>query len=179
MKKTFLPLVIALIFSLAACNQQPTGEDQPSDEVTEVPATLLNDNGAAPSVTAVEDTEEKVISTVQVLNTKQFEEKVCELNTPKGFQYKGKLPAVVDFYADWCGPCRGIAPYLVEFAKEYAGQIVIYKVNIDKCPEVSQAFGIQSIPTLLYMKPNAQPTATVGALSKEELKQVIEDSLLK
>ena len=73
MKKTFLPLVIALIFSLAACNQQPTGEDQPSDEVTEVPATLLNDNGAAPSVTAVEDTEEKVISTVQVLNTKQFE----------------------------------------------------------------------------------------------------------
>ena len=179
MKKTFLPLVIALIFSLAACNQQPTGEDQPSDEVTEVPATLLNDNGAAPSVTAVEDTEEKVISTVQVLNTKQFEEKVCELNNPKGFQYKGKLPAVVDFYADWCGPCRGIAPYLVEFAKEYAGQIVIYKVNIDKCPEVSQAFGIQSIPTLHFMKPNAQPTATVGALSKEELKQVIEDSLLK
>ena len=179
MKKTFLPLVIALIFSLAACNQQPTGEAQPSDEVTEVPATLLNNNGAAPSVTAVEDTEEKVISTVQVLNTKQFEEKVCELNNPKGFQYKGKLPAVVDFYADWCGPCRGIAPYLVEFAKEYAGQIVIYKVNIDKCPEVSQAFGIQSIPTLLYMKPNAQPTATVGALSKEELKQVIEDSLLK
>lgn len=179
MKKTFLPLVIALIFSLAACNQQPTGEDQPSDEVTEVPATLLNNNGAAPSVSAVEDTEEKVISTVQVLNTKQFEEKVCELNNPKGFQYKGKLPAVVDFYADWCGPCRGIAPYLVEFAKEYAGQIVIYKVNIDKCPEVSQAFGIQSIPTLLYMKPNAQPTATVGALSKEELKQVIEDSLLK
>ena len=178
MKKLFLPLIIALAFGITACNQ-PAGEDQPAEEMTEVPSTLLNDNGSAPSVTAVEEVEEKVISTVQVLNTNQFEEKICELNNPKGFQYKGKLPAVVDFYADWCGPCRSIAPYLVEFAKEYAGQIVIYKVNIDKCPEVSQAFGIESIPTLLYMKPNAQPTATVGALSKEELKQVIEDSLLK
>ena len=178
MKKIFLALIVAMLFGFAACNQ-PTGEDQPSEEVTEVPATLLNDHGSTPSVTAAEEVEEKIISTVQVLNTKQFEEKVCDLNNPKGFQNKVKLPAVVDFYADWCGPCRGIAPYLVELAKEYAGQIIIYKVNIDKCPEVSQAFGIQSIPTLLYMKPNAQPTATVGALSKDELKQVIEDSLLK
>ncbi|MBR0077188.1 MAG: thioredoxin [Bacteroidales bacterium] len=178
MKKLFLPLIIALAFGITACNQ-PTGEDQPAEEMTEVPSTLLNDNGNTPSVTAVEDTEEKVISTVQVLNTKQFEEKICDLNNPKGFQYKGKLPAVVDFYADWCGPCRMVAPILVELAEEYAGQIIIYKVNIDKCPEVSQAFEIQSIPTILYMKPNAQPTATVGALSKDELKQVIEDSLLK
>ena len=171
-----------MLFGLAACSStadNATSSDAQQDGIIEVPPTLLNDNGSTPSVTAVEEVEEKVISTVQVLNTEQFEEKVCELNNPKGFQYKGKLPAIVDFYADWCGPCRSIAPYLVEYAKEYAGKIIIYKVNIDKCPEVSQAFEIQSIPTLLYLKPNTQPTATVGALSKDELKQVIEDSLLK
>ena len=183
MKKLIIPLLFGiLIGTSAACNRTAEATDDAADvqdETTEVPATLLNDHGSAPSVTAVEETDQKVISTVQVLNTKQFEEKVCDLNNPKGIQYKGSLPAVVDFYADWCGPCRGIAPYLVELAKEYAGQIIIYKVNIDKCPEVSKAFGIESIPTLLYMKPNAQPTATVGALSKDEIKQIIEDSLLK
>ena len=181
MKKLIIPLLFGILFGITACNRSADTSDEElaAAETTEVPATLLNDNGSAPSVTAVEETEQKVISTVQVLNTKQFEEKVCELNNPKGFQYKGTLPAVVDFYADWCGPCRGIAPYLVELAKEYAGQIIIYKVNIDKCPEVSQAFEIRSIPTLLYMKPNTKPTATVGALSKDELKQVIEESLLK
>ena len=183
MRKLIAPLIFGiLIGSFAACSRTAEATDDDADvpaETTEVPSTLLNSNGAAPSVTATEEAEEKIISTVQVLNTKQFEEKVCELNNPKGFQYKGKLPAIVDFYADWCGPCRSITPLLVEFAKEYAGKIVIYKVNIDKCPEVSQAFDIKSIPTLLYLKPNAQPTATVGALSKDELKQVIEDSLLK
>ena len=183
MRKLIAPLIFGILMgSFAACSRTAEATDDDADvpaETTEVPSTLLNSNGAAPSVTATEEAKEKIISTVQVLNTKQFEEKVCELNNPKGFQYKGKLPAIVDFYADWCGPCRSIAPLLVEFAKEYAGKIVIYKVNIDKCPEVSQAFDIKSIPTLLYLKPNAQPTATVGALSKDELKQVIEDSLLK
>ena len=181
MKKLIIPLLFGILFGITACNRPADTSDEEAGvaETTEVPSTLLNSNGAAPSVTATEEAKEKIISTVQVLNTKQFEEKVCELNNPKGFQYKGKLPAIVDFYADWCGPCRSIAPLLVEFAKEYAGKIVIYKVNIDKCPEVSQAFDIKSIPTLLYLKPNAQPTATVGALSKDELKQVIEDSLLK
>lgn len=183
MKKLIIPLIFGvLIGTSAACNRASNATDDDADaqtETTEVPSTLLNDNGTAPSVTAVDEAEQKVISTVQVLTTKQFEEKVCDLNNPKGFQYKGSLPAVVDFYADWCGPCRGIAPYLVELAKEYAGQIIIYKVNIDKCPEVSKAFGIQSIPTLMYMKPNAQPTATVGAMSKDEIKQIIDDTLLK
>ena len=178
MKKLIIPLIFGILFGISSCNRTAEATDD-EGETTDIPSTLLNDNGSTPSVTAMEETEEKVISTVQVLNTKQFEEKVCDLKNRKGFQYKGSMPAVVDFYADWCGPCRSIAPYLVEYAKEYAGKIIIYKVNIDKCPEVSQAFEIQSIPTLLYLKPNTQPTATVGALSKDELKQVIEDSLLK
>ena len=182
MKKLIIPLIFGILFGISSCNRTAEATDAEGnlqDETTEIPSTLLNDNGNAPSVTAGEETEEKVISTVQVLNTKQFEEKVCDLKNRKGFQYKGSMPAVVDFYADWCGPCRSIAPFLVELANEYAGQIIIYKVNIDKCPEVSKAFGIESIPTLLFMKPNAQPTATVGAMSKDEIQQVIDDFLLK
>ncbi len=176
-----------LLFSIAtiafvACGSSSNDESVSTDSTTnttDVPATLLNGNGTTASVTKQADNDEKVISTVQVLTTEQFVEKVCDINNPKGFQYKGKLPAIVDFYADWCGPCRGIAPFLVELAKEYEGKIIIYKVNIDKCPEVASAFGVESIPTLLYLKPNAQPTATVGALKKEEIKKIIEDSLLK
>ena len=79
--------------------------------------------------------------TVQTLSTKEFCEKVYDINAD-ALKYKGDKPAIVDFYADWCGPCRAIAPTLQELAEQYAGEIVIYKVNIDNSPELAHAFGI-------------------------------------
>ena len=92
--------------------------------------------------------------------------------------YLGKVPAIVDFNATWCGPCRRIAPILEELAAEYAGQIVIYKVDVDKCGDIAAAFNIQSIPALLFIPMSGEPTMTVGSRGKEQFKNEIETILL-
>ena len=91
----------------------------------------------------------QVKSKVVTLTTEEFKAKVCNIDAD-GFKYLGKKPAIVDFYADWCGPCRAIAPTLEELAKEYGNKIVIYKVNIDASPELARAFNIRSIPAVMY-----------------------------
>lgn len=98
---------------------------------------------------------------------------------PTEWKYKGDKPAIVDFYADWCGPCRSISPVLEELAKEYDGQIYIYKVNTDKERELSSALGIQSLPSLLFIPMEGQPQMAKGALPKETFKKIIDDFLLK
>ena len=91
--------------------------------------------------------------------------------------YKGKKPAIVDFYADWCGPCKRLAPILEEINKEYGGKIVIYKVNVDKEKELAQQYAIKSIPTIFLFAKGAKPAAIQGLPSKEELKKYIEEHL--
>ena len=86
---------------------------------------------------------------------------------------------LIDFYADWCGPCKMVAPILEELSKEYAGKIYIYKVDVDKEPELAKAFGIQSIPTLWFVPMKGEPQVSMGALSKEQLKGYIDKVLLK
>ena len=88
-------------------------------------------------------------------------------------------PVLLDFYADWCGPCKMVAPILEELSKEYAGKIYIYKVDVDKEPELAKAFGIQSIPTLWFVPMKGEPQVSMGALSKEQLKGYIDKVLLK
>ena len=95
------------------------------------------------------------------------------------WKYEGDKPAIVDFYATWCGPCKRIAPVLEELAKEYAGKIVIYKVDTDREKELAKAFGITSIPTLLFIPMNKDPQVANGALPKESLKQAIDEFLLE
>lgn len=92
--------------------------------------------------------------------------------------YEGDKPCIVDFYADWCGPCKKIAPVLKELAAEYKNDIVVYKVNVDNEKELASAFGIQSIPTLLFVPKNGKPQLAQGALSKEEFVKQINDFLL-
>ena len=92
--------------------------------------------------------------------------------------YEGDKPAIVDFYATWCGPCKALAPVLEELAKEYAGKVYIYKIDVDKEEELAGAFGIRSIPTLLWIPQSGKPTVTQGALPKPELKKMIDDTLL-
>ena len=108
------------------------------------------------------------------LNKREFKDKIFDYTLSKEWDYKGGMPAVVDFYADWCAPCRMIAPILDDIANEYAGQIKVYKVNTEKFPEVSRVFGISSIPTLLFIPPTGKPSFVRGALSRSSLKSHVE-----
>lgn len=116
---------------------------------------------------------------VEHLTKKTFLEKVFNYEKNSEWKFEGKLPCIVDFYADWCGPCKMIAPILEELSNEYAGKINIYKVNTDQEIELAQVFGIRSIPTLLFCPVNDKPQIAMGALPKNSLKQAINEVLLK
>ncbi len=117
------------------------------------------------------------MATIQ-LTTQGFKEKVFNYETEKDWKYQGSLPAIIDFYADWCGPCKMVAPVLEELSKEYDGRLVIYKVNTDVERELSTLFGIQSIPTILFIDAAGEPTMQPGAFPKHVFKKVIEENLL-
>ena len=124
--------------------------------------------------------EEKKESKVQHLTYKEFLKKVWDFEkSPNTFVYKGKLPAIVDFYADWCGPCRRVAPIMEKLAEEYDGKLLIYKVNTQYETELAKAFQIRSIPTVLFIPMEGQPMMQVGALPEEGYRQVIEQQLVK
>ena len=119
-------------------------------------------------------------SKVKQLTYKEFLKKVWNFeNNPNTFVYKGKLPAVIDFYADWCGPCRRVAPVMEKLAEEYDGQLLVYKINVDQEKELANAFQVKSIPMVLFIPMEGQPMMQVGALPEEGYKQVIEEQLLK
>lgn len=113
------------------------------------------------------------------LTTADFKEKIFNYETNKGWKYEGTLPAIIDFYADWCQPCKMVAPVLEDLAREYSGQIMIYKVNTEEEQELASVFGIQSIPTILFIPKEGQPQAAMGALPKKSFEQAIKDVLLK
>jgi thioredoxin 1 len=108
-----------------------------------------------------------------------FQQKVFNYEQNKEWKYEGDLPCLIDFYADWCQPCKIVAPILEELSEEYKGKINIYKIDTEDQQELAAAFGIRSIPSLLFCPKEAQPQMAQGALPKETLKQVIEDVLLK
>ena len=117
------------------------------------------------------------MATVQ-MTTQDFKDKVFNYETEQDWKYLGKLPAIIDFYADWCGPCKMVAPILEELSKEYDGQLLIYKVNTDVEQELSAVFGIQSIPTLLFIDTAGEPMMQPGAYPKHIVKKIIEEKLL-
>lgn len=122
---------------------------------------------------------EKNMKTI-ALTKADFLNKVANFEAnPTEWKYLGDKPAIVDFYATWCGPCKAVAPILEELAAEYEGQIYIYKIDTDKEQELASAFGIRSIPSLLFIPMNGQPQMSMGAMPKAELKKAIEDVLLK
>ncbi len=111
------------------------------------------------------------------LTTETFKEKVFNYDVNKEWKFEGDKPCLIDFYADWCGPCRMVAPILEELAKEYDGKLNIYKVDTDKEQELAMVFGIQSIPSLLFVPKEGQPQMAMGALPKETFKKAIKDVL--
>lgn len=117
------------------------------------------------------------MATIQ-LTTATFKEKVFNYEVEKEWKYAGTLPAIIDFYADWCGPCKMVAPVLEELSKEYEGKLIIYKVNTDIEQELSAIFGIQSIPTMLFIDANGEASMQPGAYPKHVFKKIIEENLL-
>ena len=113
------------------------------------------------------------------LTNEQFIERVADYKSNPGvFNFLGDKPALIDFYAEWCGPCKMLAPILEELAVEYKGQVNIYKVDVDKCRDLAQAFKISSIPAVLFIPKDGTPQMMVGLRSKDVMKQDIDRLLL-
>lgn len=113
------------------------------------------------------------------MNTQMFIDRVVDFKNAKEWDYKGDKPAVIDFYATWCGPCKKLSPILDELSSEYAGNVLFYKVDVDREQELAGAFGIQSIPMVLLIPKEGKPYVVQGLRPKAELKEAIDSVLLK
>lgn len=133
-------------------------------------------SGCAQNKSTKNNADMKVIE----LTSEEFRKQVFDYKTnPQEWKYEGTKPCIVDFFATWCGPCKALAPTLEEVAAEYDGQIVVYKVDVDKADEVAGFFGIRSVPTLLFVPVGNKPQMVQGAMPKNELKKIIDSELLQ
>ncbi|PJA97924.1 MAG: thioredoxin [Ignavibacteriales bacterium CG_4_9_14_3_um_filter_30_11] len=112
------------------------------------------------------------------LTKETFLKKVFDYEKNKEWKFEGELPCVVDFWAPWCGPCKVVGPIIDELSEEYKGKVNFYKVNTDEEQELGGAFGIRSIPSLLFIPIDGKPQMAAGALPKETLKKVVDEELL-
>ena len=162
-------LLLALLLTVvgtSACNSRSaSGQATRTD-------TLLNKAAVSPTDTLPQ-------GEVIVMTKALFIERVFDYEKSSEWKYKGELPAIIDLYADWCGPCRRVAPIMQELAREYAGRIVIYKVNVDKERELAALFQANSIPTFVFIPTDELPQLMQGATTKENYKQAIDTFLLK
>jgi len=174
MKKHLLT-ILSLALLLSACGQKPNQgtQEQPKTEATENSYDHLNPGQENAASAKAEDLSGKVIA----LTAEEFRERITDINPELGLRYKGTTPCIVDFYADWCKPCMQLKPITEKLAMKYKGQLIIYKINVDRAQDICQSLGISSIPTLFFLKPNAQPGKMVGAPSEAELEKVIQDFL--
>jgi len=112
------------------------------------------------------------------LTKETFLKKVFDYEKNRDWKYEGDLPAIIDFYADWCAPCRMVAPILEELSKEYAGKIKVYKVDTDKEQELAAVFGIRSIPSILFIPKKGKPQMAMGAMPKDAFVEAINTVLM-
>ncbi len=145
--------------------------------VTLLGFTLLTSNSQAGNPVKSDSNTAKA-GTVITLTNETFKSDVFNYEKNKEWKYEGELPAIIDFYADWCGPCRQLSPRLAEIAKEYAGKIVVYKVDTEVEKILSQTLGITSLPTLLFIPAKGKPQVSMGALPKETLVKAVNEVLL-
>lgn len=123
--------------------------------------------------------EAKKMNTTE-LTLSEFKNKVMDFEKdPDNWNYKGDKPAIIDFYATWCGPCKATAPILDSLAEEYEDKIIVYKVDVDKEQELASMFGIRSIPSLLFIPMQGDPKMQVGAMGRMDLENAIKNTLLK
>ena len=169
MKTTLFTSVLITLIWLSGCSSN-------ADNSGVVNAGVTSASGKeAPSVTEPVTSPGKPVH----LTKSEFIAKVYDFEkNPNEWVYKGNKPCIIDFYADWCKPCKMVAPILEELAQKYDGQLVIYKINTDEERELAQTFGIRSIPTILFCPVEGQPQMTQGALPKETFEKVISEVLI-
>ena len=136
----------------------------------------FNDEGAKVNQESKNEVKD---SEVVVMDKDMFIKDVFDYQTSQEWKYKGDKPAIIDLYADWCGPCRSTAPIMKSLAKEYAGKIVIYKVNVDKEKELAALFNATSIPLFVFIPMKGEPQLFRGAADKATYKKAIDEFLLK
>jgi thioredoxin len=167
MKINLLILTLSAVVSVTACGSND--QKQTSQQKTE---SLETENN-------IQKSDKKMAKTIH-LTKAEFLQKVANYEAnPDKWVYLGDKPCIIDFYADWCGPCKMVAPILEELAQEYDGQIYIYKVDTEAEMELASDFGIRSIPTLLFCPMGEAPQMAQGALPKDAFKQAINEVLLK
>jgi thioredoxin 1 len=124
-----------------------------------------------------ENTEDKEAAMAEHLTKEQFLNKVFDYENEQDWNFKGDLPCIIDFYADWCGPCKMVAPVLEELSEEYQGKMNVYKIDTEAEQELAGAFGIQSIPSLLFIPKEGKPQMAQGALPKDGFLSAMKDVL--
>ncbi len=116
---------------------------------------------------------------VNYITTEQFKQKVFNYTTEREWKYLGDKPCVIDFYTTWCGPCKMLAPVMEQLAKDYAGKVYFYKIDVEKETEIAQAFQITSFPRILYIPAKERPIMQIGLQAKQDIADIIDEHLLK
>lgn len=167
MKTNNILIVIGLILiPLFSCQSQTSDKkNQKTDELTKNKM--------------VQDDEKKSESSsvIEHLTSATFKQKVFNYEASKEWKFLGTKPAIIDFYADWCGPCKRIAPTVAQIAEQYKGKVDVYKINVDNEQELASGFGISGIPAILFIPLTGQPQMSTGLISKEEFDRMIKDYL--
>lgn len=159
-----MALIVAIVV-LGSCsnNKKSNSEDKTAMPTIKTKDTTKNNNELA----------------TKYLSTEDFKKKIMNYDEhPQEWVFEGNRPAIIDFYATWCGPCKMTAPIIERLARKYKGQIDFYKVDIDQERELAQIFGIRSIPTFLFIPMKGQPTAQMGAMQLADFEEIIESELL-
>lgn len=162
-KRLLMAAVLLSAFIASGCSQQRQQENKPKTETTAEKAEMKGKK--------MEPTK---------LTTEMFKQRVMDFEAnPTEWKFRGERPAIIDFYATWCGPCRQMSPTVDKIAEEYAGKIDVYKVDVDEEEQLAAMFGIQSIPTLLFIPKAGDPQKSVGVMSKGQFDEAIKNVLLK